>query len=149
MASLLETLEQDLKAALKAQKAETLSTLRLVKAAMTNFMIEKKRDALTDNEVIDILQKQVKQRRESAESYIKGGRPELADKENREIEILEKYMPKPLSDSELHALVHEAIQTSQAKTKAELGKVMQVLMPKVRGRADGKRVNEVVLQNLS
>ncbi len=149
MATLFETLDQDLKTALKAQNADALSTLRLVKAVMINFMIEKKNDALNDAEVIDILQKQVKQRRESIESYTKGGRPELAAKENKEIEILEKYLPKALSDAELQALVKEAIQTSQAKTKTELGKVMQALMPKVRGRADGKRVNEVVLQNLA
>ncbi len=146
--TLLQNLDNDLKNAMKSKDAETLSTLRMVKAAVTNFLIEKKKDIPSDGEVIDILHKQVKQRRESYESYLKGGRQDLAAKENKEIEILEKYLPKALSDDELQSLVQEAIQTSQSKTKADLGKVMQVLMPKVRGRAEGKRVNEIVLQML-
>ena len=145
---LSETIQNDLKSAMKSQEIQKLSALRMVKAALTNFMIEKKKEQLTDGEVLEILQKQVKQRRESYESYAKGNRQDLAEKEKKEIEILERYMPKPLTDEELKALAQKAIAACQAKSKADLGKVMKELMPAIRGRAEGKRVNELVLQEL-
>ncbi|HXV27771.1 MAG TPA: GatB/YqeY domain-containing protein [bacterium] len=147
--SLIETLDLDLKNAMKSRNAEKTSTLRLVKAALTNYMIEKKKDRLSDEEVLDILQKQVKQRRESVESYLQGGRSELADKEKTEIALLEQYLPKPLTDDEIKALAKQAVDSCQAKSKNDAGKVMQVIMPKVRGRADGKRVNQIVLEMLA
>ncbi len=146
---LLETLDADLKSAMKAQDAEKLSCLRLVKSAMTSFMIEKKKNTLADAEAIEILQRQVKQRRESYDSFSKAGRTDLADKEKREIAILEHYLPKQLSDDEIKALATEAIASSQAKTAADTGKVMQKLMPLVKGKADGKRVNDIVLALLN
>ena len=146
--TLAETIDNDLKLAMKAKELEKLSTLRLVKAALTNFMIEKKKTNLADSEVLEILQKQVKQRRESYESYVKAGRQDLSAKEQREIEILQRYLPKVLTDAELKTLVEEVIATCQAKSQADLGKVMKELMPLVKGRAAGKRVNEIVLRLL-
>lgn len=143
--SITDVIERDLISAMKAGQADKVSTLRLVKAALTNYKIEKKKDRLEDNEAVEILQRQVKQRRESIESYEKAGRAELAQKEKNELALLQVYLPKQLSDDEIKALVQKAIAASGAKNKAELGKVMKELMPAVKGKADGKRVNEIVL----
>lgn len=142
--ALLETLEKDLIESMKAKDADKLGVLRMVKAAVTNYKIDKKKESLEDSEVSEIIQKQVKQRRESIESFEKAGRTDLAEKEKKELSILEKYLPKQLTDEEIKALALKAIQTSGAKTKAEIGKVMKELMPAVKGKADGKRVNEIL-----
>jgi len=142
--SIAEQINQDLITAMKAKDQTTLTTLRLVKAAVSNFLIERKKDAIQDSELIDILHKQAKQRRESCESYEKAKRKDLFDKEKEELEILQKYLPKQLSDDEIETFVKKAIESSQAKSKADIGKVMKELMPSVKGKADGKRVNEIV-----
>ena len=142
--SLAERIERELIEAMKAKNVNKLSTLRLVKAAMTNLKIEKKKDALTDDECLDVLSKQVKQRRDSIASFESAGRNDLKAKEQEELTILEGYMPKALSDDEIRKFAQEAIQASGAKTKAETGKVMKELMPKVKGRADGKKVQEIL-----
>lgn len=143
--SLEQKIEEALTQAMKAKEAEKVSVLRLVKAAMTNFKIERKKEKLEDADVLDVLQKQVKQRKESLESFEKAGRKDLAEKEKREMALLEPYLPKQLKDDEIKALAQKAIQSSGAKSKAELGKVMKEIMPAVKGKADGKRVNEIVL----
>ena len=94
--------------------------------------------------MLGIITKQAKQRRESVESFEKAGRKDLADKEKAELAILESYLPKQLSDDELRAVVQKAIVWSDAKSPADMGKLMKVLMPAVQGKADGKRVQEVV-----
>lgn len=142
--SLQETISKDLVQSMKNKDADRLSTLRLVKSALTNAAIEKKKDALTDEEVLAVIQKQVKQRHESLENFQKGNRTDLANKEKKEIEILSSYLPKPFSPQELEAMVRKAIEQSQAKTKADLGKVMKVIMPQLQGRADGKQVTDLL-----
>lgn len=146
--SLLQTLEQNLLEAMKAKNEQKVLTLRMAKAAILNAAIEKKKNALEDVEILEVLQKQVKQRRESIDSFEKAGRQDLAAKEKAELEILSSYMPKQLSDEEIKSLVQKAIQSSGAKVKADAGKVMKVLMPEVKGKADGKRVNEILLSLL-
>lgn len=147
--SIEKTVEQHLTEAMKAKDAQKVSTLRLLKAALGNYKIEKKKNSLEDNEVVEILQRQIKQRKESVESYEKGGRTELSEKETQELAILQVYLPTQLADSEIKSLAQKAITQSGAKTKAELGKVMKELMPSLKGKADGKRVNEIVLSLLT
>lgn len=139
-----EKLEADLITAMKAKDGDKTGVLRMVKAALTNYKIEKKKENLEDAEVLEVLGKQAKQRKESLESFEKAGRTELADKERRELAVLQSYLPKELSDEEIKALAQKAIAESGAKGKADLGKVMKVLMPHVKGRADGKKVNEIL-----
>lgn len=142
--SIEKQLEQDLTAAMKAKDADKLTVLRMLKAAILNFKIDKKKETLSDEEIFELLQKQAKQRRESIESFEKAGRPELAEKEKREVTILQSYLPKQLSDDEIRAFAQAAIAKSGASTKAQMGLVMKELMPQVKGKADGKRVNEIL-----
>ena len=147
--SLEQRIEEDLTQAMKAKAMEKVSVLRLVKAALMNYKIERKKEKLDDADMLGILQKQVKQRKESLESFEKAGRKDLADKEKNELVHLEPYLPKQISDEELKSLAQKAIAATGAKIKAEAGKVMKELMPAVKGRADGKRVNEVVISLLA
>lgn len=142
--SLAEVLDQDLKTAMKAQDALKVSTLRMLKSALANLAISKKKDLLDENEILDILQKQVKQRLESMESFKQGGRLELAAKEQKELDILKAYLPKQMDENEIKELACKAIAASGAKGPAEMGKVMKELMPHVKGKADGKLVNQIV-----
>jgi len=145
---LAQKIEEDFKVALKAKDTLKVETLRMLKAALHNFLIEKKKDRPDDAELISLIQKQVKQRTESIESFKKGGRSELAEKEAREKTILEAYLPKALSDDELTSLVKLAIQKSGAATKADLGRVMKEAVALAAGRADGKRLSEMAARLL-
>jgi len=140
-----DTIDRDLTEAMKAKAQEKVSVLRMVKAAFMNYKIEKKKEKLEDSEALEILQRQVKQRKESLESFQKANRTDLAQKEERELVILQVYLPKQLSDDEIKVLAQKAIQTSGAKVKADAGKVMKELMPAVKGKVDGKRVNDIVM----
>jgi uncharacterized protein YqeY len=142
--SLAEQIEKDVIAAMKAKDAVKVSTLRMLKSALGNYLIQAKKDKADDAEVLSLITKQAKQRRESLESFEKAGRKDLADKEKAELAILEAYLPKQLTDEELKAAVQSAIATSGAIGPADMGKLMKVLMPTVQGKADGKRVQEAV-----
>ncbi len=144
-----EQIDRDIVTAMKTKDADKLVPLRMAKAAFGLLAIEKKKDRLDDSEASQILQKLVKQRKESIESFEKAGRTELAAKEKKEAEILQAYLPKQLSDDEIKAAAQKAIAESGAKTKAEIGKVMKALMPAIQGKADGKRVNEILLSLLA
>ena len=144
-----ETLESDLQQAMKSKDADKVGVLRMVKAALINYKIDKKKESLGDEDMLEILQKQAKQRRESIESFEKAGRKDLADKEKKEVAILQVYLPKQLSEEEIKALAKDIITKTGAKTKADTGRVMKDLMPLVKGKADGKRVNEVLASLLS
>ena len=147
--SLQEKIDQDLIAAMKAKEAVKLSALRMLKSAFNNSAIEKKKDKLTDPEAVEIIQRQVKQRRESIESFEKGGRQELANKEKEELGILSVYLPAQLSDDELRKIAQGVIAQTGAKTKADSGRVMKDLMPIVKGKTDGKKVQEILAQLLA
>ncbi len=140
---LLERLDGALVASMKARDAARTSALRLVRAALKNREIEK-RAPLEDAEVLQVLGTLVKQRREAAEQFRAGNRPELAAKEEAEVVILQEFLPAALSDDELGALVAEAVAEVGGQGPGDLGKVMSALMPRVRGRADGRKVNEAV-----
>jgi uncharacterized protein len=145
--SLLERLDEDLKKALKESDKLRLSVLRMAKAAIKNRQIDKGR-ILSDEEVISILSTMAKQRRESIEQFSKGGRTDLAEQETRELSILQSYMPKQLSNEEVENIIVQAINESSAKSEADMGKVMKILMPRIKDVADGKWVNNRVKELL-
>ncbi len=138
--SFLLRIDQDLKAALRQSDSLRLSVLRMMKSALTYRRIELKRE-LTEEDVHAVLTTLVKQRQESAAQYDKGGRPELAEKERQEIGIIRAYLPEQLSSETLDRLIGSAIAQAGACGEADMGSVMKVLMPNVKGRADGKAVN--------
>lgn len=142
--SLLDRLNQEIKASLLARDQDRLGTLRLLKSAIGYAQIERKTDALSDADVIGIVQKEVKKRRDSVEQYEKGGRADLAAKEKAEITVLEAYLPAPLTASELEQLVRQAISETGATTKKQMGLVMKAVQAKSAGRADGKTISEWV-----
>ena len=141
-------IESDLKQALKAGEKRRVSTLRLLLSAFQNDRIEKGRD-LTDDESEALIRRAVKQRRESIEQYRKGGREDLAATEAEELEILEAYLPKGLSDAELEAAIVEIIREKGFQTARDAGLVMKELMALHRGRVDGKRAQEIARRLLS
>ena len=157
MAAIGEKLGKDIVTAMKAREQETLTTLRMVKSALKNKEIDK-REALTDAEEQSILTTMLKQRRESIEQFTKGGRPELAAKEQVEIGLIEAYMPKALSEDDLRVLVAAAVEQVTAEnggTKPgpkEMGSVMKAAQAKIAAsgaRADGKVVSELVKEELA
>jgi uncharacterized protein YqeY len=145
--SVIQQLDQDMKAAMKQKDKETLSTIRMVRAAIKKVQIDN-RGELSDDQVLQVVMKEVKQRRDSLAEYEKAGREDLAAKEKREIEILSAYLPKQLSEEELREIVQQAIADTGAASKKDMGKVMGAVLPKVKGRADGKQVNQLVQQLL-
>lgn len=148
---LTETLQADLKASMLARDELRTSVLRMFKSAIGYYEINKGGAGYnaTDEDFMTVLNTQVKQRRDSIEQFISGGRPELADKERLELEILQKYLPAQMSEAEVAKLVAEAVSQTGAKTPQEMGKVMAVLMPKVKGKADGTLVSKLVKEALN
>lgn len=142
--TLLEKISSEIKAAMLAKDADRLNTLRLLKSAIGYAQIERKNENLSDAEVISLVQKEVKKRRDSVEQFESGGRPELAAKEKQEITVLEAFLPQALSPAELEALIHAAIQETGATSKKDMGKVIKAVQAKAAGRAEGKVVSELV-----
>ena len=142
--TLLEQLAQEMKAAMLAKNADRLSTLRLLKSAIGYAQIERKNENFSDAEVVAIVQKEVKKRRDSIEQFEKGGRAELAAKEKQEIVVLETFLPQPLTPEELEALVRATIQETGATSKKEMGPVIKAVQAKAAGRADGKSISGLV-----
>jgi len=131
-----------------AKEADRLSTLRLLKSALGYAQIERKTETLSDTEIIGIVQKEIKKRRDAIEQYAKGGRPELVAREQREISVLESFLPQPLSAEELEAVVRAAIQEAGATSKKDMGPVIKAVQAKAAGRADGKTISSVVAKLL-
>jgi uncharacterized protein YqeY len=145
---LREQIDADTKGALKAGAKEKVSTLRMLSAALKNRQIDK-RGPLTEDEVLEAVRSLIKQRRDSAEQFAKGGRQDLVDQETAEIAFLEVYLPQQLSREELEQMVREAVAQSGAQGSKDMGKVMKTLIPMVGGRADGKLVSELVKSALT
>jgi uncharacterized protein len=146
--TLSNRLQEDLTAAIRDRDELRRDTLRMVIAAAYNQSKQLRRD-LTDDEVVQVLTRESKTRAESVEAYTAAGRSEAAAKEKAEIEIIRAYLPEQLDEAELQRLVSEAVEESGATSAREMGKVMSALMPKVRGRADGKQVSALVAQELA
>ena len=140
--SLKTEIQEAVKSALKSGDQITLSTLRLLLSALHNEEIRLRKE-LTAEEIQRIISMLCKQRSEAIELYRKGEREELAQKEEAELAVLRRYLPQPLSDDEVVALIRSSIDEAGATGLGDLGKVMKLLMPKVTGRSDGKRVNEM------
>lgn len=141
--SIKETLQENLKTAMKARDELRVSTIRLALAAVKNIEINKGRD-LTDDDVLEILAKEVKQRRESIEGAEKAGRADIAAKEKAELDVLAGYLPKQLDEEEVVQIARDIIAEIGAVGPKDRGRVMSAMMQKVRGKADGKLVNRVV-----
>ena len=139
---------EDMKNAMRAKDATRLSTIRLLLAAMKQREVDE-RIELTDTDVITIIDKMIKQRRESITAFDSGGRPELAAAERAEIELLQTYMPEALSDGEVAAAIAEAVATTGAKAPSDMGKVMGVLKGKLAGKADMSKVSALVKAKLA
>ena len=148
--SLQERLTEDVKTDMKAREAgkSRLSVLRMVKASIRNIEIDRKKE-LNDEDVLDVLAKEVKMRRDSMDDFRKGNRPDLVAALEEEIAILAEYLPAQLSEEEVRALVDQAVSQAQATTAKDMGKVMAILMPQVKGKADGKLVNTLVRERLN
>ena len=147
--SIKDQLTEDMKQAMKDREAGKLrlSVIRMVRANIKNVEINEKKE-LNDDEVLAILLKEVKMRQDSLVEFEKAERSELAEQAKAEIEILKKYLPEPLSDEELRVMVAEAISETGAEGPNAIGKVMPAVMAKAKGRADGKRINQMVRELL-
>ena len=144
---LKEQILNDFKEAMKAREKERLSVLKMIKSELRNKEIDSG-DELGEDELHALLAKEAKQRKESIKQFEEGDRQDLADKEKRELEIIESYLPDSLSEEELEALVDEVIEATGAQSMADMGKVMGAIMPRVRGRADGSDVQRLVQEKL-
>ena len=140
---LLAQLTEDMKTAMKAKDKETLSVIRMVKSALSNEQI-KLGHYLTADDEMTVLSREMKQRVEELTSYQEANREDLAEGIQQQIAVLNKYMPKQLSESEVEEIVKATISKVGATSKADMGKVMGALMPKVKGKADGKLVSQKV-----
>ncbi|KMK75949.1 GatB/YqeY domain-containing protein [Alkalihalobacillus pseudalcaliphilus] len=146
--SLLERLNTDMKNAMKNKDKLKLSVIRMVKASLQNEQIKLGRE-LTEDESLTVLNRELKQRRDSLHEFEQANREDLASKIRDEFAVLEIYMPKQLTEDELNEIVTQTISQVGATSKADMGKVMGALMPKVKGKADGGLVNRLVQQQLS
>ena len=146
--SLADRLQADMTTAMRDGDALKRDTLRMVLAAAHNAQVAARRP-LTDDELVGVLSKEAKTRRESIEAFTQAGRSDLADKERAEADIIAVYLPAALTEDELRAMVAEAISATGATSARDLGKVMGQLSPRIRGRADGKQVSGMVAQQLA
>ena len=146
--SLKTQLTEDMKTAMRAKDQVSLSTIRLINAAIKQFEVDERTEA-DDAKVISILTKMVKQRKDSAKIYTEAGRQDLADKENAEIEILNRYLPQMMSAEEIKTVVEAAITETGASGMADMGKVMGVLKTRLAGKADMGEVNKILKATLT
>lgn len=144
---MLDKLLADIKTAMKAQDPDKLTALRMLNAQIKDATVNAGKDP-TDEAVATIVAKAIKQRQDSVDQFKAAGRTDLADKEQREIELFRAYQPQQLGAAEIEALVRKVIAETGAAGKKDLGKVMQALMPQVKGKSDGKLVNQIVLAQL-
>ncbi len=145
--SIKKQLRDALTEALKSGETQRKTTVRMALASIKNAEVEARED-LEEDLVLNLIQKEVKARQETIESAKKAQRPDLIEKAEQEIKIFNEFLPQQLSAEELRVLVQEAVQESGASSMAEIGKVMGALMPKIRGRADGKQANQIVRELL-
>ena len=146
--SLIEEIDDELKDAMRARDAERRDALRLILNALKNSQKELQRP-LSEEEELQVLQRERKRRIEAAEAFRTGGREEQATAEERELEILEEFMPEPLSEDEIEDIVDDVIAEVGATSMAQLGRVMADVMPQIAGRADGSQVSQIVREKLA
>jgi uncharacterized protein YqeY len=138
-----------MKQAMRNKEKDKLSVIRMIKASLQNEAIKLGTKELSEEEELTILSRESKQRKDSLHEFVKAGREDLAEKLRAELTIVELYMPKQLTEDELSDIVKETISEIGANSKADMGKVMAAIMPKIKGKADGSLVNKLVQQHLS
>jgi uncharacterized protein YqeY len=146
--SIEQQLTEDMKLAMKEGRKTELDTIRLLRAQLKSAAIEKKSD-LDDIEQVQVLQREAKRRKESIEAYQKGNRQDLVDKEMAELDLITRYLPEQLSESEIDKIVQEEIKKLQVTSMKDMGRIMGSIMPKLRGKADGRAVQKKVQSFLS
>jgi len=146
--NLKDSINADVKDALRAREKDKTVTLRLILAAIKQIEVDERKE-LSDDDVIAVLSKMVKQRRESIDQYQKGGRPELAEKEEAELALIQQYLPEPLSEEEVDAMIAQAISDTGAESVKDMGKVMGILKPRLQGRAEMGPVSGKIKAKLS
>ena len=147
--SLIEQIDQDLIKALKNRDQDMVTTLRGLKSDLKYHQINNKLEKLSDEDVVNVFSSAAKKRRDSIDQFKTGGRDDLVAKESKELELIKKYLPEQLGPEEVEGLAKEAIAEAGAAIPGDIGKVMKILMPKVKGKADGKIVKETVTRLLS
>lgn len=145
--SLNDRLNEDMKQAMRNQDKFKVTVIRNIRSAVKNFEIDQRKTS-DDDDVLQILNREVKQRKDSLQDFSKAGRDDLVEKINLELAIITEYLPQQLNEEEIRAIVQQTIHEVGASSKADMGKVMGALMPKVKGRADGKLINQIVQQIL-
>lgn len=144
----MDRISEDMKQAMKNKDKLKLSVIRMIRSAIKYTEIEKQ-TTLSDEQILDVLTREVKQRRDSLQEFEKAGRQDLVENVQAELEILKQYLPQQLSEQELRNIIQSVIEEIGAKGKSDMGKVMSAVMPKVKGRADGKLINQLVQEYLS
>ena len=142
--SLQQRIDADLKSAMLAKDEVRVSTLRMLKSALGYLRIERKTEMLSDGDIVGVIQKELKKRREAIEQYQTGNRPELVEREQKEAAVLESFLPQALTDTELEKLVQATIQELGATGKKDMGAVIRAVQAKAAGRADGKAISAAV-----
>lgn len=145
--TIVERLTDDMKQAMRNKDKLKLSVIQMVRAALKNAEIQVRKE-LDEQEVMEVISRELKQRRDSLQEFKNAGRTDLIEQVEAEIEVLIGYLPKQLTEEEVREIVSETVKEVGASTKADMGKVMAALMPKVKGKADGKLVNQIVQQYL-
>ena len=145
--SLKQKLQEDLKSSMKNKDAIKKSVITLIRSSIKQYEVDN-RVELQDDEIVDLIAKQLKQTRDSREEFAKAGRDDLVSKAEAEIEVLKEYLPQQLSEEELNEIVISTISEVGATYMKDMKKIMTSIMPKVKGRADGKLINELVKKNL-
>lgn len=146
--SLMSRLNSDMKQAMKSKDKPSLNVIRMVKASLQNELIKLGKDELTEDEELNILSRELKQRKESLQEFKSAEREDLVEKVTEEIAILNVYLPAQLSNDELKAIIQETIQQTGATSLKDMGKVMGAIMPRVKGKADGSLINQLVKESL-
>ena len=145
--SLKQKLQEDLKSSMKNKYTIKKSVITLIRSSIKQYEVDN-RVELGDDEIVDLIAKQLKQTRDSREEFVKAGRDDLVSKAEAEIEVLKEYLPQQLSEEELNGIVISTISEVGATSMKDMKKIMTSIMPKVKGRADGKLINELVKKNL-
>ena len=146
---LKQKLQSDLIQALKAKNEVTVSTLRMLNAALKNAEIAAERKALTDEQVLQLVKREIKQRQDANTDFERGGRQDLVTQNQKEIDVLKKYLPEQLSEEALREMVQKVIDEIKHSSPADFGKVMKAVMVQVQGRADGTMISRVVKEKLA
>ncbi|MET3682455.1 uncharacterized protein YqeY [Alkalibacillus flavidus] len=146
--ALLDRLNDDMKQAMRNKEKDKLAVIRGIKSSLQNEALNKKDGELTEEEELQVLMREVKQRKDSLQEFKDADRKDLVDKTEQELALVESYLPKQLSDEELVEIIDETIQEVGATSKQDMGTVMSAVMPKVKGKTDGSKVNKLVMERL-